>query len=69
MVDRVLDVQRAVPFKAGEAVPPVLICLKGLICGFWVPIAFALLLNELRHLKFKKTCRQQAIFPILFLPW
>ncbi len=37
--------------------------LKNLLFGFWVPIAFALLLNELRHLRFKKFVQTASYLP------
>lgn len=37
--------------------------LKNLLCGFWVPIAFALLLNELRHIRFKKFIQTASYLP------
>lgn len=37
--------------------------LKSLLCGFWVPIAFALLLNELRNVRFKKFIQTASYLP------
>ncbi len=45
-----------------------LINLAKLLCGFWVPIVFALLLNEERNLFFKKTVQTVSYMPY-FISW
>ncbi len=47
---------------------PVIISLYKLFIGFPVPIIFALLLNEVRHLLFKRTIQTVTHFPH-FLSW
>ena len=37
--------------------------LMNLVCGFWVPIAFALLLNEVRRMRFKKLVQTASYMP------
>ena len=41
----------------------ILLSLYNLIFGFWVPIVFALLLNEVRHMKFKKFVQTASYLP------
>ncbi len=41
----------------------VLLSLYGIIFGFWVPIAFALLMNEVRHTKFKTVAQTTSYMP------
>lgn len=37
--------------------------VMNILFGFWVPIAFALLLNEIRHLRYKKTVQTASYMP------
>jgi len=41
----------------------ILLSLYGLIFGFWVPIAFAILLNEVRMVKYKKFIQTASYMP------
>lgn len=41
----------------------ILLSLYGLIFGFWIPIAFALLLNELKNGKYKKFVQTASYLP------
>lgn len=41
----------------------ILLSLYGLVFGFWIPIVFALLLNEVRRIKFKKLIQTASYMP------
>lgn len=41
----------------------ILLSLYNLVFGFWTPIAFALLLNELRHMRYKKFVQTASYLP------
>lgn len=35
----------------------------GIVCGFWIPIVFALMLNEIRNKTYKKLCQTISYLP------
>ncbi|MDO5399428.1 MAG: ABC transporter permease subunit [Eubacteriales bacterium] len=41
----------------------VTLSVMNILCGFWVPIVFALLLNEILHLRYKKTVQTASYMP------